>query len=325
MGGYHPIFRSTPPAYLSLRPIYRAMNTKPIQRSVLICASAALLLASLAVPARAAKFPPLNSPATTEHRPGKLVWADLFTTNPDAATRFYCGLLGWTAAPLSRWGKSYTVFSNDGTPVAGLSPRTVQGSNHPSRWIGYLAVNDIDASVAAMSKDGGTVRAPSKNFPNRGYQAIVSDPDGVPIGLLKSSSGDAPDTEPKPGAWNWFELYVKNPTATSAFYHDTLGFDAAPETNSDRKSEFVLSSAGQARGGIAQQPDGDDVKASWLGVIRVADLDKTLALVPGLGGEVLVPPHSVEFGSRFAIILDSTGGTVGLVQYMDNANPANSP
>ena len=48
-------------------------------------------------------------------------------------------------------------------------------------------------------------------------------------------------------------------------------------------------------------------------------------MVPGLGGEVLVAPHSVEFGSRFAIILDSTGGTVGLVQYMDNANPANSP
>jgi predicted enzyme related to lactoylglutathione lyase len=77
-------------------------------------------------------------------------------------------------------------------------------------------------------------------------------------------------------------------------------------------------------GGIAPLPDGNDVKPSWLGVIRVADLDQTLARVPGLGGEVLVPPHPVEFGSRFAIILDSTGGTIGLVQYLDNANPANS-
>jgi predicted enzyme related to lactoylglutathione lyase len=307
-----------------MRPTNRAMNTKPIQRSVLICASAALLLTSLATPARAAKFPALNTPATTEHRPGKLVWADLFTADPDGATRFYCGLLGWTAEPLSRWGKSYTVFSNAGAPVAGLSPRSVQGSNHPSRWIGYFAVIDIDATLAAMAKDGGTVRAPSRNFPDRGRQAIASDPDGVPIGVLQSSSGDAPDTEPTPGSWNWFELYVKDPTATSAYYHASLGFDVAPEVNSDRKSDFVLSSAGHARGGIAPQPDGADVKASWLGVIRVADLDKTLAKVAGLGGEVLVPPHSVEFGSRFAIILDSTGGTVGLVQYMDSANPANS-
>jgi predicted enzyme related to lactoylglutathione lyase len=76
---------------------------------------------------------------------------------------------------------------------------------------------------------------------------------------------------------------------------------------------------------VAPLPDGDDVKPSWLGVIRVADLDKTLAKVPELGGEVLVAPHSVEYGSRFAIILDSTGGTVGLVEYLQNANPANNP
>ncbi|HXN36280.1 MAG TPA: VOC family protein, partial [Opitutaceae bacterium] len=272
----------------------------------------------------AAHFPPLTAPPTTEHRPGKLVWADLFTTDPDAATKFYCDLLGWTAVPLEQKGQGYTVFSNDGTPVAGLSPRSVKGAGHPSRWIGYYAVMDIDATLALVSKNGGTVRAPSRNFPDRGFQAIVSDSDSVPIGLLQSSSGDTPDGEPRPGAWNWFEIYVKNPTGTSAFYHNTMGFDVAPETKSERKSDFVLSSAGEARGGVAPLPAGDDVKPSWLGVIRVADLDKTLAKVPGLGGEVLVAPHSTEFGSRFAIILDSTGGTVGLVQYMDNANPANS-
>jgi predicted enzyme related to lactoylglutathione lyase len=300
------------------------MNMKhPISLS--LYAAAALLVAGLPLTARAAKFPPLNSPPTTEHRPGKLVWADLFTTDPDGATKFYTALLGWTATPLSRWGKSYTVFSADGVPVAGLSPRSVQGSNHPSRWIGYYAVTDIDATLALLAKSGATVRAPSHNFPNRGYQAIVTDPDGIPIGILQSSSGDAADSEPKPGTWNWFELYVKDTTATSEFYHNTLGFDVAPETHSDRKSDFVLSTGGQARGGIAPKPDGEDAKAAWLGVIRVADLDKTLALVPGLGGEVLVPPHSAEFGSRFAIILDSTGGTVGLVQFLDNANPANSP
>ena len=97
----------------------------------------------------------------------------------------------------------------------------------------------------------------------------------------------------------------------------------APETNSDRKSDFVLSSGGQNRGGIAPMPEGADAKPSWLGVIRVADLDQTLAKVATLGGEVLVAPHAVEYGSRFAIILDSTGGTVGVVQYVNNENPAN--
>jgi predicted enzyme related to lactoylglutathione lyase len=282
------------------------------------------LAPGLATPAYAS-FPSLNTPPTTEHRPGKLVWADLFTANPDAATKFYCELLGWTAQPIDQKGKSYIVFFNGDRPVAGLASRSVTTGTHPSRWIGYYAVMDMGATLALAKKDGAVVRAPSRRFPDRGLQAIISDRDTVPIGLIQSSSGDAPDTEPAAGSWNWFELYVKSPTATADFYRDAIGFDVAPETNSDRKSDFVLSSAGQARGGIAPLPDGDDVKPSWLGVIRVADLDKTLATVPELGGEVLVAPHAMEFGSRFAIILDSTGGTVGLVEYLENANPANNP
>ena len=300
------------------------MHSKPIARISPILAGAALLAGGIPASADAARFPPLNAPATAEHHPGKLVWADLFTTDPDGAAKFYCGLLGWTATPLEQKGRTYTVFSNGGRPVAGLVKRLVSGANRPSRWIGYVAVADINATLAAVTKDGGTVRAPSRSFPDRGHQAIISGTDTVPIGLLQSSSGDPPDDEPSPGGWNWFELYVRSPKDTSDFYRDAIGFGVAPETNSNRKSDFVLSSAGRARGGIAQLAPGDDVRPSWLGVIRVSDLDEALAKVPVLGGEVLVAPHSVEFGSRFAIILDPAGGTVGLVQYMDNANPANS-
>jgi predicted enzyme related to lactoylglutathione lyase len=288
---------------------------------------AVAVLLSSAVPShlRAAAFPPLNTPASQEHIPGKLLWADLFTTDVDNASKFYCGVFGWTATVVDQKGKGYTEFSNSGTPVAGLVPRSVQGGTHPSRWIGFYAVENIDRSVAAAARDGGIVRAPSRNFPDRGFQAIVSDNDGVPIGLLQSSSGDTPDNETLPGSWNWFELYVRSPKATTEFYHDVLGFSVSGETNLERKSDFILSCGGKARGGVAPLPSGEDSKPSWLGIIRVADLDKTLAKVPGLGGEVLVAPHSVEFGSRFAIILDPTGGTIGLVEYIEGSNPANTP
>ncbi len=299
------------------------MKNNPLLAS--LCAAAALLCAGLPSAARAENFPALTTPATADHRPGKLVWADLFTTNPEAASTFYCGLLGWTAAPLEHKGKGYTLFSNGGVPVAGLSPRSVAGANHPSRWIGYLAVTDMGDAISAVKKAGGIVRAPSRTFANRGRQAIIADRDGLPVGLLESSSGDPLDGDPKPGAWNWFELYVKNTTDTAGFYRDALGFQAGPETRTGSKSDFVLSSGGQARGGIAPLPDEKDVKPAWLGVVRVENLDRTLARVPGLGGEVLVAPHPVEFGSRFAVILDPTGGTVGLVEYSDGSNPANTP
>jgi hypothetical protein len=298
------------------------MNPKPHFRLPHLLAGAALLATALPVHLSAAAFQPLNTPATTEHHQGKLVWADLFTSDPEGASKFYTGLLGWTAVSLDQHGKSYTVFSNNGHPVAGLAEHSVKKAGTPSRWIGYIAVNDINGTVSVVEKEGGVVHASVRKFPKRGYQAIVGDSEGVPVGLLQSSSGDSPDSEPQPGDWNWFELYVKNPKVASGFYKDALGFDVSIDDRGSSKNEFILASGGVSRGGIAAAPDGDDVHPSWLGVIRVADLDATLAKVPALGGEVLVKPHSSEFGSRFAIILDSTGGTVGLVEYMDSANPA---
>ncbi len=107
----------------------------------------AMLGIGMAPTAQAAKFPPLNTPATSDRIPGKLIWADLFTTDPDAATKFYTGVLGWTAAPVEQKGRSYIIFSNGGKPVAGLAPRSVKGGTHPSRWIGYFSVADIETAV----------------------------------------------------------------------------------------------------------------------------------------------------------------------------------
>jgi predicted enzyme related to lactoylglutathione lyase len=166
------------------------------------------------------------------------------------------------------------------------------------------------------------VHAHPKKFPDRGTQAIITDGEGVALGLLQSSSGDAPDTETAAGSWNWFELYAKDPLASSNFFHTALNYDVSPESRGSRKSEFVLSSGGSSRAGIAPLPDREKISASWLGVIRVDDIDATLGKVAGLGGEVLVAPHPAEYGSRFAIIADPTGGTIGLVQYADNANPS---
>lgn len=298
----------------------RSPSMKSIAQLAAFAAAAALTALPSSV--RASRFPPLNTPSVAQHHPGKLVWADLFTTDPDAAATFYCSLLGWSATAVEHRDRDYTVFTNAGRPVAGLAPRPARGARHPSRWIGYLAVADIATTLQTAAAQGGVVRAPSRNFPDRGFQAIIADRDGIPMGLLQSSSGDAPDDEPAPGDWNWFELYVAHPNASAHFYRSVFGFAVAPDVNSDPKTHVVLSSDGVARGGIAPLPPGEDAAPSWLGVIRVADLDQTLAKVPALGGEVLVAPHSAEQGSRFAIIMDSTGGTVGLVQYVNNANPA---
>jgi len=270
-------------------------------------------------------FQPLHSPATGEQHPGKFIWADLFTTDPVAAAKFYSGLFGWTTNSIDQNGRIYTVFSNGSRPVAGLAPRHAANSKRPSRWISYIAVPDINATLALVAKAGGKVRAPARDFPDRGAQAIIADVDGAPVGLIQSTSGDTPDTEPAPGDWNWFELYGKEPKAASAFYAHVFNYAVSPDNRTARKNDFLLNSGDLPRGGVAPLPAREDATPGWLGVVRVASIDEALTRVTALGGEILVAPRAAAYDSRFAIIADSTGGTIGLVEYVDNANPATRP
>jgi uncharacterized protein len=301
-------------------------TTSSVYRLAIVLAVTTMLGIGLPASARGATpFQPLNSPATREHRPGKFVWADLFTTDPVAATKFYSGLFGWTANTITQDGKAYTVFSNGSRPVAGLAPRPPSNTKRPSRWVAYIAVTKMSSTLKLVEKAGGQVRAPARDFPDRGIQAIIADNEGSTIGLLQSSSGDSADAEPKPGDWNWFELYVKQPQVVAAFYRQVINYEMTPDLRTVRKGDLLLSSDGLARAGVAPLPDREDAKPGWLGVVRVENIDEALARTVKLGGEVLVSPRAAAYESRFAIIADSTGGTVGLVEYVDNTNPANRP
>jgi hypothetical protein len=270
-------------------------------------------------------FPALNDPQSGEHHPGKFVWADLFTGDPAAATKFYTGLFDWTAEPVTQNGRSYTVFSSDGHPVAGLAVRRNATPNKLSRWIVYVAVDDLDAAVGRVAPAGGNVRAPARAVANRGRQAIVTDSEGSPVGLLQSSSGESADNEPAPGEWNWFELYASDPRLATAFYHNVFAFDVKPDDRTARKNDYLLLTSDSPRAGVAPLPVDPDSQTGWLGVVRVKNMDDSVAKVTKLGGQVLVSPRPVAYESRFAIISDPTGGTVGLVEYADNANPATRP
>jgi hypothetical protein len=69
-----------------------------VYRLATVVAGTTMLEIGLPASARAAAFQPLSSPATMAHRPGKFIWADRFTTDPVAATKFHRGRFGWTAS-----------------------------------------------------------------------------------------------------------------------------------------------------------------------------------------------------------------------------------
>ncbi len=274
---------------------------------------------------RTARFQRLNEPASGEQHPGKFVWAELITTDPATATKFYSGILGWTANTVAHNGRTYTVLSNGARPVAGLVPPPDATQPQASRWISYVTVPDINATLAQVPEAGGQVQSPARDFPDRARQAIITDREGSPVGLLQSDSGDSPDAEPQPGDWHWFELYAREPKTAAAFYGRILPYEAISDTGTNLKSDWLLITDNFHRAGITPLTERKEPAPGWLGIVRVTDLDGLMAQVVRLGGQILMAPHSVVHGSRFAIITDPTGGTIGLVEFESDAGDALSP
>src|SRR6478736_3375820 len=77
--------------------------------------------------------------------PGRPIWIELFTPDPDAAQAFYGDLFGWTSEDAGPEYGGYRLLLRDGAPVAGLMRNDGQG---PSAWAVYLETNNADDTVA---------------------------------------------------------------------------------------------------------------------------------------------------------------------------------
>lgn len=278
-----------------------------------------LLAGASALAAVAGDLPPLNNPATTDWYPGKFVWGDLITSDQGAAERFYTGLFHWTSNSIERTTSSgthtYIVLANSGRPIGGIALRPSQlKDDGRGRWIGYVSVPDVKQAIAFATAGNGRVIFPLKNLPERGTQAIVADPEGAMLGLLRSSSGDPGEYEPAPGDWSWAELFARDPDAECLFYHSIAGFDVLPDTRTNRLDRFVFSSGGYARASIAPLPDRPGVTPGWLLFVRVAGLNDVVSRVASLGGRVLASPKAIGKNMRIAVIADPTDAAIGVVE-----------
>jgi predicted enzyme related to lactoylglutathione lyase len=284
---------------------------------------ALLLSCLLCVPLGAAEVPPLNTPPTSDQFPGKFIWADLFTADQEAAAKFYTALFGWTSAVISRDSDrgvhDYIVLANAGRPVAGIAllrPEKMPGRSH-GRWIEYISVADVPQALAAAVAGGGRVVFPAKDLPQRGVQAIITDPEGAFLGLMHSASGDPGEYRPDPGDWTWSQLFSRDPATASRYYQTAFGYEIFPDSRLARPDTFLLGSGTFARASIGPLLSRPNAKPAWLGYVRVPDLKAALARVPGLGGRILIQPRALGTDGQLAVIADSVGAAIGLVEHAE--------
>ena len=260
-------------------------------------------------------LPPLTSVSGNPRLPGKFVWADLVTDDVSVASKFYQSLFGWTF----RSTGNYLIAANNERPLCGMfqKPRP-EGRNAKPRWFGYLSIGNVEKAQKTVSKLGGQVLAPAQKFPKRGEQAVFSDPEGAVFGVVKSSAGDPEDFLADPGDWIWIQLLSRDASRAAKFYSQVGGFDALENSQTNRLSDFVLTSRGYARATVRTIPKQDaQVDPGWLLFVRVTNVVESAAQAKQLGGKVLLDPKPELLQGKVAVVADPTGAPIGLLQWSE--------
>jgi predicted enzyme related to lactoylglutathione lyase len=277
---------------------------KPIIRFLAIfMASAALLsgCANLGLSKGGAEMAqvPITDRPSGEIYPGKFVWHDLLTADVQAAGAFYEKLFGWRI----EYRDKYAIVRNGDKLIAGiLQVKPADDKASAGIWIPSVSVADVDAAASLVEEQGGKVVNGPVNMEKRGRAALIRDPQGAYLVLLRAEGGDPVDKKAAIGDWLWNEIWTHTPDNTEAFYASLLEYDhVASENDYD-----VFMNKEKWRAGIRHLQD-EKQPTVWVPVVRVADPEATAKRVTALGGVVWIAPDDAPNKGETALIGDATG------------------
>jgi len=117
---------------------------------------------------------------------GALCWTELMTPDAARAGAFYTALVGWTTQTMPMGpGQTYTIFQRGATQAAGMMQITPEMGPIPPNWMPYFAVSDCDGTATKAGKLGGKVTVPPTDIPNVGRFAVLQDPQGAYVSILR--------------------------------------------------------------------------------------------------------------------------------------------
>ena len=253
------------------------------------------------------------APGTAERTPGRFVWYDLVTDDVAAARAFYGELFGWEFEEIPGHPNQFVLIRSGGIPIGGLVQlERERPDSAGSRWIGSLSVTDVDVMAQRFRDRGGAVLGGPVDIDKRGRVAVVSDPQGAVLALVRTEDGDPPEREPRVNDWLWQELWTTDGPTALAFYQDMIGYQSQT-VDIPAGAYHVLQRDGHSYAGLAQLP-WDSVPPIWLPYIMVEDPGAVSARVEALGGRVVLSPDQIQSRDA-AVIEDPTGGKLAVQRW----------
>lgn len=113
----------------------------------------------------------------------------------------------------------------------------------------------------------------------------------------------------------WYELMTSDPKAAEAFYAKVVGWTPSPWPG---EMPYTIMNAGdRGVGGIMAIPEEarqNGCVSGWVGYVKVADIETSVADVKAAGGKVQREPDDIPNVGRFAVVADPQGASFMLLQ-----------
>jgi predicted enzyme related to lactoylglutathione lyase len=239
----------------------------------------------------------------TASTPGFPTWVDLGTADLEGARRFYSALFGWGFED----DGAYTTFLLNGRPVAGAGP--LYDAGQPTAWSTYIATDDADAVAARVAANGGKVLVPPFDVHDQGRMAAFLDPGGAPFSVWQAGTMHGAELFDVPGSLTWNELNARDLEGAHAFYGAVFGWQFRHSSIGDMP--YLVAKRNETPICGIQPMTAEnwpaDVSPHWMVYFAVHDCDRSAQHALALGGRVLFPPASLQFG-RYAVLTDPQGG-----------------
>lgn len=223
---------------------------------------------------------------------GRFVWYELLTTDMPSAAAFYADVVGWAVKDASSPELAYTLLTAGNAPVVGLMKLPEEGVRMGAtpRWLGYIAVDDMEATIAQIRPLGGAILV-SPTDSNIGRIAVVADPQGATFALVTglTCGQSQPGGTDEPGRVGWHELLAEDQRRVFPFYGELLGWQKPPGGTDPASVYELFSVAGQTIGGMLTKLPSVP-QACWLHYFNVDDVGVAARRVNAGGGRVLQGP-----------------------------------
>lgn len=117
---------------------------------------------------------------------GRISWHDISVDDAATLRDFYAAVVGWKpeAVAMGEYSDYNMTMPAGGEPAAGVCHARGENADLPPQWLIYIVVADLDASLEAARKNGGTVVREPRGLAG-GRFAIIEDPVGAVTALYQ--------------------------------------------------------------------------------------------------------------------------------------------